>query len=53
MSALATARAHPEWSRIGPTGTVDSGADAPRASARDALAGRLDGLLGASAVNGG
>jgi len=46
IGALAGARVHPEWSRIGPTGPVDGGADAARAAARDSLAVRLAALLG-------
>jgi hypothetical protein len=46
MAALGTARAHPEWSRIDTAAAVDSGADAARAAARDALAERIAAVLG-------
>jgi small GTP-binding protein len=46
MAALGTARARPEWSRIDTAAAVDSGADAARAAARDALAERIAAVLG-------
>lgn len=47
-SLLTTARAHPEWSRIGAAPTIDGAADTARAAARDALAERIAGRLGAT-----
>lgn len=48
MTALTAARAHPEWSRIGTPAAMDGATGAARATARDALAERIAGLLGAA-----
>jgi hypothetical protein len=53
MTLLVTARAHPEWSRIGASSDIAGSADAARAAARDALAERIEGRLGAALKIGG